>query len=69
MDGRRPLPPVIITLDWDTASKRWRLEWRARVGKGWARHWLWVESPSEITASDVRVWADHIRQDLEQRLF
>lgn len=60
---------VTFILDWDAVSKRWKLTWRARSGKGWAHHWKWIDSHVPIDATAAARMARLLSADLESRLF
>lgn len=65
----RPGHHCVITLDWDTVRKRWKLAWRVQVGVGWASHWIWVETPAAIDAQMARDLAMAVQRQLEAALF
>lgn len=60
---------AIITFDWDSVSKRWKMVYRCRSGLGWATHWRWIETSAPIDAWAMRRLAIACQQEAESWLF
>jgi len=60
---------AVITLDWDSVSKRWKMVYRCRSGLGWATHWRWIETSAPIDAWVMRRLANSIKAEMESYLF
>jgi len=60
---------LVITLDWDESTKRWKMVWKVRRGRGWAHHWVWIDTRVPIDAAGAADLASAVRAQLEARLW
>ncbi len=50
----KQVPHATITFEWDELSKRWKVTYLVRSGKGVAAHWYWVDSRAALDAPLMR---------------
>lgn len=65
----RSAPQASITFEWDASSKRWKMTYRCTAGKGWATHWMWVETTAPIDPHVMRELALACERQLSQFIF